>query len=747
MARKSTSYSKTTFTKQTSVGKSNKKTQQTKIISAEVMDIILDANHPQWNPQQGLMQGSIKARPLTRFNARPDTLEWYQPLFPNFSTGYPLLRENVLLVSAANKGAQSQKSSTEFYYIAPINIWQDTNNNQLAASSYQIDVANSAMNPPICDPAGVYPTAAEGDVKTEEEQVFPLGEYFIDEVIPKLFPYEGDVILEGRFGQSIRFGSTVSWADTPNNWSKSGENGDPIAILSNGHRPPPGADYHLEDINYDDAVIFFCDGQSIPIILASTLWDSYETSFENAKQVQLDFDFTNDKELIKHEKKKTKEDRPPETKEENKDTSTEELNEQKTEELLADDAQPEKNGQLITYRGKAIEKHGNSKIIADCVQLLVSLGATPAGGAGILGNLIHEGMGPLAKSGNPLSACSNLELYVSPSPGTDGVVGTPKNAYHDAVPPLPDGWVGVGAYEKHHIIVKTRNGKRKEYHYYKGDYSNWSGGVGLAQWTGSRRKDFEQTLIGNLRFWDGGGGPPHGSIPAEKYNRNQYNRALRNALYKGHTGILAQVRYLWDEMGNSSTYRISQKTAIASNDVFEVAWKVVANFEVPSSYKYGSPTNAYGNANKNYKPNKYKTRNGKKEYYKDAWPKTQKERGDSGQDALTVWEWYYKSGDKGNEVLEEPVNAATEAQTEVGNEQGFKIMENNLPNARNEKYLNINHPEEDVAGSLGEYVTQNVDSGLASSSNDGHGGTALTMYIKDIKNAIIEYNAGQRMEF
>ena len=49
----------------------------------------------------------------------------------------------------------------------------------------------------------------------------------------------GDSLLEGRYGQSLRFGSTARSnfnfpTEIQNNWSDSGKNGDPITILKNG---------------------------------------------------------------------------------------------------------------------------------------------------------------------------------------------------------------------------------------------------------------------------------------------------------------------------------------------------------------------------------------------------------------------------------------------------------------------------------------------------------------------------------
>ena len=138
-----------------------------------------------------------------------------------------------------------------------------------------------------CNPSGQITSQT-----TEQEPVNlepPLGRTFQDMTISKLQPYEGDVMFEGRHGQSIRFGSTYKTGLSPNFYSAGGENGDPIIVFSAGHRPgtknknesDEPIPNHIEDPNNDAAIMFMCNGQSIDIITASNLFDSYEVTFEN----------------------------------------------------------------------------------------------------------------------------------------------------------------------------------------------------------------------------------------------------------------------------------------------------------------------------------------------------------------------------------------------------------------------------------------------------------------------------------
>jgi hypothetical protein len=84
------------------------------------------------------------------------------------------------------------------------------------------------------------------------------------------------MIYEGRWGNSIRFSSTVS--GSANGWSETGANGDPITILRNGEDPdnnPDGWVPVVEDINKDLASIWMTSTQQIPIEVASSNYNSY----------------------------------------------------------------------------------------------------------------------------------------------------------------------------------------------------------------------------------------------------------------------------------------------------------------------------------------------------------------------------------------------------------------------------------------------------------------------------------------
>jgi hypothetical protein len=95
--------------------------------------------------------------------------------------------------------------------------------------------------------------------------------------IHPLLPYTGDVIYEGRWGQSIRFSSTLK---TSNPWSTAGTDGDPITILRNGQDPNSsdfGAEPITENIKNDLSSIYLTSHQQLPFSIANENFISYIT--------------------------------------------------------------------------------------------------------------------------------------------------------------------------------------------------------------------------------------------------------------------------------------------------------------------------------------------------------------------------------------------------------------------------------------------------------------------------------------
>lgn len=118
--------------------------------------------------------------------------------------------------------------------------------------------------------------------------------------IHPLFPFSGDTIFEGRWGNSIRFGNTSKiQGKFSNTWSSAGNNGDPITILRNGQDPNSsdfGAEPIVENIKKDLSSIYLTSTQKLSTLgLANENFNSYTTppitpSTFNSPQIILNSD-------------------------------------------------------------------------------------------------------------------------------------------------------------------------------------------------------------------------------------------------------------------------------------------------------------------------------------------------------------------------------------------------------------------------------------------------------------------------
>ncbi len=173
-----------------------------------------------------------------KITLKTNNLPLARPLFQNISQ-YPAVNEIVHILGGP-KDTYNQTGAPMSYYLPPINIHGGTNHN-----AYADQITNEELDAQV--ETGL-------DYFTEIENVRPL------------HPYLGDIMYEGRYGQSIRFGSTISGSHQPNNWSNEGTPGNPITIIRNGQTEDPSKasfEHILEDINEDNSSIYLCSNQQI----------------------------------------------------------------------------------------------------------------------------------------------------------------------------------------------------------------------------------------------------------------------------------------------------------------------------------------------------------------------------------------------------------------------------------------------------------------------------------------------------
>jgi hypothetical protein len=148
----------------------------------------------------------------------------------------PLIGETVLIFQGDSNVSNDITGGYQWYYTPTVNIQSAIGDQQL-------------------------PTVTKHEDRDTE---------FIDVVkdkrISPLQPFRGDLLIEGRWGNSIRLGSTI---DYKNNYSfaptwKGDTAGDPIILLSNGRKNKQKKEFIVESLN-DNSSIYLTSTQKLPI--------------------------------------------------------------------------------------------------------------------------------------------------------------------------------------------------------------------------------------------------------------------------------------------------------------------------------------------------------------------------------------------------------------------------------------------------------------------------------------------------
>jgi hypothetical protein len=173
------------------------------------------------------------------------------PLNPNLKN-YPIAGEQVIVFSVpknilkVNENGGPFHGQDGFYFYQTINIWNNPNLNAVKKSS-QFTNLGVPFYFPLNKSQGIFPLTA----------------------------CVGDVILEGRYGNSIRLGNTST--EIPNLWSQNGITGDPITIIRNG-QSPQGLTGGIENIKDDLSSLYLTSYQKLSqLSLINENFKSYKT--------------------------------------------------------------------------------------------------------------------------------------------------------------------------------------------------------------------------------------------------------------------------------------------------------------------------------------------------------------------------------------------------------------------------------------------------------------------------------------
>ena len=253
--------------------------QQYTVEPAEVIDIILNAEHGEYDktiPDPEEQIGFIRVRRLFSDQNIEDenTLPWAVPLTRN-QKQYPLKHEVVLTSTYLNKQSVGAPDTEQMYYHDIINMWGSVHHNALPFITIPKPNSESTLKDKIAEykEVGYGNPNIEGD---EDDTVF--GDTFVEQArIRPIQPYEGDTTMEGRFGHSIRFGSAVK-SIPENTWSdpSTDDPAEPIRIIRNGQDQDleAGGEHVVEHPDLEAASIWMTKGQTVPLTFGSTKTDA-----------------------------------------------------------------------------------------------------------------------------------------------------------------------------------------------------------------------------------------------------------------------------------------------------------------------------------------------------------------------------------------------------------------------------------------------------------------------------------------
>tara|TARA_R110000744_G_scaffold29694_1_gene70695 strand:- start:259 stop:1707 length:1449 start_codon:yes stop_codon:yes gene_type:complete len=262
-------------------------------ISARVVDIILTITHPRAKEYGGYDAiGTIFWSYFKEPNQADNTknLNIARPFF-SFIKQYPLKNEIVLLIDAPSKNYtftenEQTRNAGLKYYLPNVNIWNHQHNNALPDMVYHLEDEGENNYEKV---GGTLIRTAGEDNSVE----VPLGEYFKENLsIQPLLPFEGDTIVEGRFGNSIRLGATAKEAKDKTAYSTEGKTGDPITIIRNGalvEESDNGWEHTIENINSDHSTIYLTSNQVLPNMeIVSLHWQSWMAKHDELQVEQKD---------------------------------------------------------------------------------------------------------------------------------------------------------------------------------------------------------------------------------------------------------------------------------------------------------------------------------------------------------------------------------------------------------------------------------------------------------------------------
>ena len=223
-------------------------------VFGRVVDVILDKTHPEYTNNGG----SKSINGVFYKNIDESTVESDNE--SNFSFAYsydpnlirvPLIGEIVKIHTEPTSTPGGNEYPFSNYYTTTVNIWNTPHHNALPEPKLDFNELDLGSN------------------------VVEL------ESITGIQPYTGDLILEGRLGQSLRFSG---YKHPSNKFTDNNNNGQPFTILKVGQDPGYNSlNKYVEDINKDFSSIYLTSNHSIPLEISTKKLDTFKQEDEPTK--------------------------------------------------------------------------------------------------------------------------------------------------------------------------------------------------------------------------------------------------------------------------------------------------------------------------------------------------------------------------------------------------------------------------------------------------------------------------------
>lgn len=229
-------------------------------VEALIVDVIVNEKHSDYS-RDGYNVGCVKFRVLKTQSLRSDSkLNWAYPLDANI-TEFPLKNEIVLIFKSLNR----------YYYTRKLNLGNGPTHQAFFGLAAEMGEARTNQ------------TQIRANVQSEHTPINSsqiqdaLGTYFKDtQKLNRLRHWEGDLIIEGRSGHSIRFGT--SWRDERIHdkvFQATQEDQSPLLIFRVGQNPNSlkttnnYAGRVTEDINSDKTSVWMATDLVIPLEIST----------------------------------------------------------------------------------------------------------------------------------------------------------------------------------------------------------------------------------------------------------------------------------------------------------------------------------------------------------------------------------------------------------------------------------------------------------------------------------------------